>query len=100
MTAKNVRNEKQNLFLCMGESCVKKKSEKTLKTLKKSIKKAGLEDKITIIKTQCTKHCDDGPMLFVERDAVSYKKVSPKAAEKIVAGHLVEGKAVKKYLMK
>lgn len=100
MTAKNVKNGRQNLFLCMGEHCVKKKSEKTLKTLKKRIKKEGLEEKFKIIKTQCTKQCDDGPVMFVERDGVFYKKVSPKVAEKIFTGHLVEGKIVKKHLLR
>jgi len=65
-----------------------------------AVQKEGLVDKITVTQTGCIGICQYEPVVEVfedGKDKVTYVKVTPEKAEKIVKEHLVGGNVVTEY---
>ena len=65
-----------------------------------AVQAAGLVDKVTVTQTGCIGICQYEPVVEIfedGKDKVTYVKVTPEKAEKIVSEHLVGGKVVTEY---
>jgi (2Fe-2S) ferredoxin len=54
------------VYICTGSKCKKKDSKDFYKDLKSTLKDAGLNKEIEIIKTECTGRCKFAPVLAVQ----------------------------------
>ena len=64
------------------------------------VQKEGLVDKITVTQTGCIGICQYEPVVEVfedGKDKVTYVKLTPEKAERIIKEHLVGGKVVTEY---
>ena len=64
------------------------------------VNKEGLTDKITVTQTGCIGICQYEPVVEVfedGKDKVTYVKLTPEKAERIIKEHLVGGKVVTEY---
>ena len=65
-----------------------------------AVQAAGLTDKVTVTQTGCIGICQYEPVVEIfedGKDKVTYVKVTPEKAEKIVSEHLVGGNVVTEY---
>ena len=71
-----------------------------LNTLVEEVAKQGLSDKATVTQTGCIGICQYEPVVEVfegSKEKVTYVKVTPDMAKRIVAEHIRDGKPVAKY---
>lgn len=85
---------KRDIVVCTGSGCVSSGSLPVVEALEAEIKKAGLADKVNVIKVGCVGYCVAGPLLVIYPDHVFYQRVTEADAEKIVNDHLIQGKLV------
>ena len=65
-----------------------------------AVSKEGLMEKVTVTQTGCIGICQYEPVVEIfedGKDKVTYVKVTPEKAEKIVKEHLIGGKVVTEY---
>ena len=65
-----------------------------------AVQKEGLVDKVTVTQTGCIGICQYEPVVEIfedGKDKVTYVKVTPEKAEKIVKEHLIGGNVVTEY---
>ncbi len=79
-------------YCCQGNKCKKNGGQDVAKQLKKEIKQQGLKEKVWVIKTLCTGHCEKGPIVCVQPTNIWYKEVGEKEASKILEKHTGKGK--------
>ena len=87
--AKDLTKVDNIVFICNGDSCLKKGAEENTKILRQAIKDNQLDDSTHTIKTRCTGQCDTGPMVFVHPEGVWYKKLDGITSQQIVVDHLL-----------
>ncbi|MGM9657808.1 MAG: (2Fe-2S) ferredoxin domain-containing protein [Eubacteriales bacterium] len=71
-----------------------------LNTLVEEVAKQGLSDKATVTQTGCIGICQYEPVVEVfegSKEKVTYVKVTPDMAKRIVAEHIRDGKSVAEY---
>lgn len=71
-----------------------------LNTLVEEVGKEGLSDKVTVTQTGCIGICQYEPVVEVfsgDGDKVTYVKMTPERAKRVVAEHLKGGKVVTEY---
>ncbi len=95
---KELAQAKIEVRICGGTGCTSSGSEKLIETLNEEIKKAGIEDKVNIVKTGCFGLCALGPIMIVYPEGCFYSRLEPEHLPEIVQEHFVGGKPVKKYL--
>ena len=93
-----LKNTKKRVHVCGGTGCTASGSPKLIAKLEEEIRKAGLEDKVEIVKTGCFGLCSLGPIMIVHPENCFYSKVNEAAIERIVKEHLLGGTPVRELL--
>lgn len=91
-------NKKRELLVCGDTGCRAANSMPIIDSLNEEIKKAGLEDSVSVCLTGCFGFCAQGPIVKVHPDNVFYVKVGADDARDIVQEHLVKGNLVERLL--
>ena len=77
-----------------GATCPGKGSQGVLEALVRSIRKAGLEEKVQVVGRGCFGLCLLAPNMYVEPDGTWYSKFTVKDVAVIVRQHLIGNKPV------
>ncbi|EJO5348247.1 NADH-quinone oxidoreductase subunit NuoF [Clostridium botulinum] len=91
-------NGKRCITVCGGTGCKSCESDKIVSNLKEEVKKAGLEDTVSVDITGCFGFCEKGPIVKISPDNTFYIKVTSDDAEEIVKEHILGGKVVERLL--
>ncbi len=86
------------ITVCGGTGCKSSDSDRIILRLEEEIKKAGLEDEVTVSVTGCFGFCEKGPIVKINPDNTFYVHVTPDDAEEIVWKHLLLGESVDRLL--
>ncbi len=77
------------------EGCAGAKAmRKAWKRLEQAVDDAALSDDVVCTRTECFGICEDGPIAVVYPDAVWYGGLDGKSIERLVEGHLRDGREV------
>ncbi len=90
----------RHVLVCAGTGCTSSGSLKIAAKLEEEIEKAGLKDKVCVVRTGCHGLCALGPIMIIYPEAAFYSNMELEHVEEIVAEHLVKGNVVTKYLYK
>ena len=89
--------KKTRVLVCCG-GCTSSGSLKVTAKFEEEIAKAGLAEKVTVVKTGCMGLCSQGPIVVVQPGNVFYAQINEEQISKIVQQHLVGGEPVKELL--
>ena len=90
--------DKRQVLVCTGTGCTSSGSRKIIDLFREEIKKAGLEDKITVVRTGCFGLCETGPVIIVYPEGAFYSHIKLDDVARIVKEHFVGGKVVEDLL--
>lgn len=96
---KELKDTEKIIYCCMGSKCKKRSRVKISSEFKNQLKEHKLKDKTLIIKTLCTGHCDEGPIVHIQPDNCWYQKVDASTVKKIVKEHIANETPVKEKLL-
>jgi len=85
------RPERREILVCHGGACISCRSVPVASVLEDEINKAGLQNRVRVVRVGCMGLCDAGPLVLVVPDGVYYPKVTEELAHRIVREHLVSG---------
>ena len=88
----------RQVLICGGTGCTSSGSPEIERVLREEIEKAGLTDKIQVVKTGCFGLCALGPIMIVYPSGAFYSRITAENIPQIVKEHFVEGKPVKELL--
>lgn len=91
---------RSTVLVCSGTGCSSAGSEGVSDTLKKEIKKHGLEDEVEVVQTGCHGLCAMGPIVIVYPDGTYYSRIRPNDVPRIVEEHLLKGRPVEELIFK
>lgn len=94
----NGSKEKRYITVCGGTGCKSCGGDKIVDNLREEIKKAGVEDKVSVSITGCFGFCEKGPIVHISPDNTFYVKVTPSDAEDIIREHIIGGKPLQRLL--
>lgn len=87
-----VTAHRHQVLVCRGPRCSALGSDETAEALILALMRHGLgDDDVLLTHTGCQLPCNQGPVVSVQPDDVWYGGVDREGADRIVAGHLVEG---------
>ncbi len=89
---------KREILVCGGTGCTSADSLQIIDNLRDEIKKANLEDSVSVHLTGCFGFCAKGPIAKVFPDNVFYVEVKPNDAQEIVESHIVNNTVVERLL--
>lgn len=89
---------RSHVLVCGGTGCTSSGSQKIMETLVDEIKKAGLEEEVSVVQTGCHGLCALGPIMIVYPDASFYSMVKVEDIPEIVHEHLLKGRVVTRLL--
>ena len=89
---------KRQVLVCTGTGCTSSGSRKIIDLFREEIKKAGIEDKVTVVRTGCFGLCETGPVVIVYPEGAFYSHIKLEDVERIVKEHFVGGKIVEDLL--
>jgi NADP-reducing hydrogenase subunit HndC len=89
---------RSHILVCAGTGCSSSGSEKIIAAFEASLKEAGLDKEVKVIKTGCFGLCALGPVVVVYPEGSFYSRVTPKDAEEIVEEHILKGRIVRRLL--
>ena len=89
---------RSHVLVCGGTGCTSSGSQQIMETLKEEIKKAGLENEVSVVQTGCHGLCALGPIKIVYPDASFYSMVKVEDIPEIVQEHLLKGRVVTRLL--
>ena len=89
---------RSHVLVCGGTGCTSSGSQQIMETLKTEIKKAGLEQEVSVVQTGCHGLCALGPIMIVYPDASFYSMVKVEDIPEIVSEHLLKGRVVTRLL--
>ena len=89
---------KYHIFVCTsGKTCSRQGADEVHAALKSGVKAAGLKKTVRVNHAGCMNQCGHGPIVVVYPEDTWYAQVDVAGARRIVAEHLVRGRAVEKY---
>ena len=88
----------RQVLICGGTGCTSSGSPEIERVLREEIEKAGLTDKIQVVKTGCFGLCALGPIMIVYPSGAFYSRITAENIPQIVKEHFVEGNPVKELL--
>ncbi len=84
------------VLICGGTACCSGGADKLVGAFADSLKAAGLEDKVQVVKTGCLGFCEQGPIVKILPQGTFYVQVKEEDVAEIVAEHLVKGRVVQR----
>lgn len=94
------KTDKKHVLVCGGTGCTSSGSQKIIDILNDEIKKAGLAEKVEVVKTGCFGLCALGPIMIVYPEGSFYSMIKEKDIPQIVEEHFKNGNPVKSLLYK
>ncbi len=88
----------KHVLICGGTGCTSSGSAAIEAALHTEIDKAGLHDKVQVVKTGCFGLCALGPIMIVYPEGTFYSRIKAEDIPKVVESHLVNGEPVKELL--
>lgn len=88
----------RQIVVCTGTGCQSSGSKKILEAVENGIKREGLEDRVSVVKTGCFGLCSLGPVVIVYPEGVFYSQVEVEEIDRIVQEHLGQGNIVRDLL--
>ena len=73
------------LSVCTGSGCSASGAHEVIEALRKSLKRAGLQDAVEIKSTGCHGFCEKGPLTLVWPEGIFYNRVAARDAKEIIA---------------
>ena len=89
---------RSHVLVCGGTGCTSSGSQQIMEALKEEIKKAGLENEVSVVQTGGHGLCALGPIMIVYPDASFYSMVKVEDIPEIVQEHLLKGRVVTRLL--
>ena len=89
---------RRQVLVCTGTGCTSSGSRKIIDLFREEIAKAGLTDKVTVVRTGCFGLCETGPVVIVYPEGAFYSHIKLEDVERIVKEHFVGGKIVEDLL--
>ncbi|GAW65390.1 NADH dehydrogenase [Geoanaerobacter pelophilus] len=86
------------ITLCSGSACHATGSEKVADAILAELESHGLKDQVDVRRTGCHGFCEQGPILVVYPEGISYLKVKPEDVCEIVSHTFKEKKLVERLL--
>ncbi|BCG48222.1 NADH-ubiquinone oxidoreductase chain F [Citrifermentans bremense] len=86
------------ITLCSGSACHATGSEKVADAIMAELESHGLKDQVDVRRTGCHGFCEQGPILVVYPEGISYLKVKPEDVCEIVSHTFKEKKLVERLL--
>ncbi len=94
----------KTVLLCCGTGCLANRSADVLEALKSSLEKAELTAELKVAPelkpTGCNGFCENGPIVTILPDEISYYKVKASDASEIVERTLIKGELIERLLYK
>lgn len=88
------------VHVCLGKNCSPRGSRDLLSFLERTVREAGLSDRVEVSATSCRDRCDFGPSMNVYPGPVLYNEIDEAAIEEIVESHFRNGRPVHCYLFR
>jgi (2Fe-2S) ferredoxin len=89
----------RHVFVCTsGKTCPGQGGDLVHAELKRSVKDAGLKQRVRVNHAGCMNQCGHGPMVVVYPENVWYAGVDREGARRIAEEHLRDGRPVEEYL--
>ncbi len=89
---------RSHVLVCGGTGCTSSGSEKLISEFEVQLKKAGIENEVSVVRTGCFGLCALGPIVIVYPEGAFYSMIKPEDVETIVQEHLLKGRIVTKLL--
>ena len=89
---------RSHVLVCGGTGCTSSGSQKIIDVLNEEIKKNGLEEEVSVVKTGCHGLCALGPIMIVYPEGSLYTMVKSEDIPEIVSEHLLKGRVVTRLL--
>jgi len=87
------------IYCCQGSKCKKRGGKEVAKEIKQTIKENGWKDNVLVIKTLCTGHCKQGPIIHIQPDNLWYKEVDDEIGRKLTENLLRREPPLKKNIL-
>ena len=87
----NKKHTHRVVAVCLGPNCRKNGAQALFDNLKAEIQRAHLSDFVDVVETGCRGLCARGPVIHIYPDNITYCRLAPNDATRIVQGHLVSG---------
>ncbi|MFN2352181.1 MAG: ferredoxin [Kiritimatiellia bacterium] len=85
-----IRNAKRVLSICGGSHCMKNHSLEVEQALLAALDQHNLRSTVVITRSACQGLCEHGPIAYVYPDGITYHRLTPAVAKRIVAEHSVK----------
>ncbi len=91
---------RSHVLICGGTGCVSSGSDEVCDKFKAEIAANDLDKEISIVRTGCHGLCEEGPIVVIYPDAVTYARVTAADVKEIVEEHLLKGRVVERLILK
>ena len=89
---------RSHVLVCGGTGCTSSGSQQIIDTFEAEIKKNGLEEEVSVVRTGCHGLCALGPIVLVYPEGSFYSMVNKDDVAEIVSEHLLKGRIVTRLL--
>ncbi len=81
------KDYKYAISVCAGSKCVHLNNE-LIDIILKEIQRQGLEDQVKVTKSACLGYCEEGPLLVIHPDNITYARVQKDDIAEILSEHI------------
>jgi (2Fe-2S) ferredoxin len=92
MRGKDMRRVERTIYFCAGGSCAQKGSGLLIRESGALLRTEGLHSRVHTIKTLCTSHCDQGPIMAIQPDNAWYCRMDAEKSGKVIREHVLQGR--------
>jgi (2Fe-2S) ferredoxin len=94
-----MRRVERTLYFCAGGSCLQKGSGMLIRETQALLKTEGLHSRVHSVKTQCTSHCDQGPIMAIQPDNSWYCRMDAEKSGKVIHEHILQGRPLEAWIL-